>query len=55
VKKNEKLDVGKKIELICGKAKITLKSGGNIDIEGSKANIKMSGAIKVKGSKIDLN
>lgn len=38
-----------------GKASITMKKDGSIDIAGSKINVKGSGAVTVKGSKIDHN
>lgn len=40
-----KLDVGDKLELVCGQASITMKSSGEIDIKGS--NIKINGKQKV--------
>ncbi len=43
------------IEFTCGSAKIILKSGGDVTIEGSKINIKSSGDLKLKGSKMDAN
>ena len=55
VKMNEKLDVGQKIELICGASKITMNMAGIISIEGVKADIKMSGPVAIKGAKIGLN
>ena len=55
VKQKEKLDVGQKIEFICGASKITMDAGGSITIEGTKADLKMSGPVSIKGAKIGLN
>ncbi|QTA85814.1 type VI secretion system Vgr family protein [Desulfonema magnum] len=71
VGKNTSLDVGKKLNvhaadeinifsdkkivLNAGKASITLKKNGDIQIKGKKFNFKASGDIKIKGSKIAGN
>lgn len=47
--------VGDKIEITCGKSKLTMDKGGKITIEGSLIEMKATGNVVVKGSKIELN
>jgi len=63
ISKDDTLDVGKKLSIVAGdeitletgSAKIVLKKGGDIQIEGSKITIKASGDLVLKGSKIAQN
>jgi type VI secretion system secreted protein VgrG len=46
------IDADTQIELTCGSAKITLKKGGDIRLEGKEITVKGSGNITLKGGKI---
>jgi len=45
----------KDITIKAGKAQITLKKDGKIEIKGDKVNVKGSGDVKIKGSKVGIN
>lgn len=49
------IDVQDQLTIKCGKASITLKKNGDIEISGNKINVKGSGDVKIKGSKIAQN
>lgn len=49
------INVQDEITIKCGKASITLKKNGDIQISGNKINVKGSGDVKIKGSKIAQN
>jgi type VI secretion system secreted protein VgrG len=46
---------GAKIQLVCGKSKITLSKDGKIKLEGTEFEFKASGKVTINGSLIDLN
>ncbi len=49
------ISAGQKIELICGKGKISIESNGKISIDGSELHLTASGPVKINGEVIDLN
>jgi type VI secretion system secreted protein VgrG len=46
------IDIKEQLVIKCGKASITLKKNGDINIQGNKIQIKGSGDVVIKGSKI---
>jgi type VI secretion system secreted protein VgrG len=53
--KNGLVDAGDKLVLSCGKASITLKKNGDIQISGNKIEVKGKGDVKIKGQKVTNN
>jgi len=49
------VSAGKKIELSCGSASITLESAGKVTISGTSFDFTASGPVKINGLIIDLN
>jgi type VI secretion system secreted protein VgrG len=49
------VDAGDKLVLSCGKASITLKKNGDIQISGNKIEVKGRGDVKIKGQKVANN
>lgn len=49
------VDAGDKLVLSCGKASITLKKNGDIQISGNKIEVKGKGDVKIKGQKVTNN
>ena len=54
-KKNGVIDIKDELKIKCGKASITLKSNGDILINGNNVGVKGSGQCTVKGSKVGAN
>jgi type VI secretion system secreted protein VgrG len=51
----KKIVAGSKIEFICGASKISLDSGGKVEITGTEFLFGASGPVKINGAVIDLN
>jgi type VI secretion system secreted protein VgrG len=49
------LNSDKKVQIVCGSAKVTIEKNGNVTVEGKKFTHKASGNVVMKGSKINLN
>ena len=49
------MQAGDRIELVCGKSRITLNSDGHISIDGSRFDFTASGPVQITGKDIDLN
>jgi type VI secretion system secreted protein VgrG len=47
--------VGEKIELVCGKSKLTMDKDGNITLTGTKINVSGNDHVQVLSEMIDLN
>ena len=45
----------KRVELVCGKARLTLDSDGRVELNGSYLIQRSRGPVKIKGTTIDLN
>ena len=54
-KKNGVIEIKDELKIKCGKASITLKSNGDILINGNNVGVKGSGQCTVKGSKVGAN
>ncbi len=50
-----KIQGQKRIELVCGKARLVLEANGHIEWNGSRLVQRSRGPIKIKGATIDLN
>jgi type VI secretion system secreted protein VgrG len=55
VGRNQTTNVGDKIEIVCGKSKLTMDKDGNITLQGTKITVSGSDHVQVSSELIDLN
>lgn len=50
-----RLEGKRRIELVCGKARLVLEANGRVELNGSYVVHRSRGPVKIKGTTIDLN
>ena len=54
VAKNKKVEIGEKLQIVCGKSRITMDKSGKVVIEGTDISFRSSGPVKTRGTALKM-